>query len=252
MTVRVGTRLVGLRVSTPELAEASRRVLAPSLVPGLVAPPNVSVLATEAHVGRGLLLCYRSNAVVTRARSVRRAVQSALVLLSSYDPARAEGLVRIPAVVALRDRRAVVLSPPARMVLDALTPRLRRAGWTMLDATTADIDPSSGDLIVAPLPIEVDGEALSRLPGHRTDSRPVRPGRYPVVAWVDANRDGPEPPTSAAQVAVVAALAEELDGTTAPTVIEAVAAMLQDATWMSTTTIDAGDLEATVARATSG
>jgi hypothetical protein len=252
MTVRVGTRLVGLRVSTPEMAEASRQVLAPSLVHGVVAPPNVSVLTTEAHAGRGLFLCYRSNAVVTRARSVRRAVQSALALLSSFDHAVIEGLVRIPAVVAIRDRSAVVLSPPARMTLDALIPRLRTAGWAVLDATTADIDPGSGDVVVPPPAVEVDTDALSRLPGHPTDSPPVPPGRYRVVMWVDAGSDGSDPPTAAARVAVVAALADELDERTASTVIGAVAAMLQDALWVSAAGTDAGELAEAVSRATSG
>jgi hypothetical protein len=251
MTVKAGDRLVGLRVSTPELAEVARQVLAPSLVDGVTAPPNVSVLATDAHAGRRLLVCYRSGSVVTRSRSEHRAVESALVLLSSYGSPGSGDLVRVPAVVAVRDGRAVLLTPQARIALDALAPRLRQAGWALADSVTADIHPGTGMVVITGPTFAVDADALSRLPRDRADGPPAPPGRYPVAAWVDLTGDREEPSSPAARVAVVAALAEDLDGGNASAVLGAVTAMLDGAVWVTSPTVDAAQLAAAVATAAS-
>ena len=252
MTVEAGDQLVGLRVSTPELADAARLVLAPALVPGVVAPPNVSVLATEAQSGSGLLLCYRSSALVTRARSPRRALEAVVALISSFAPPGPGAGPRIPAVVALGSGRAVLLCPPSRMAMDGLAPRLRRDGWDLADVAWADIDPVSGDVIIDEPAVAVDTAALARLPRHRGDGRPPTPGRYPVAAWVDVAGEGPEPSTLAARVAVVAATAKDLDAASGPTAISAVAAMLANAVWATSATLDPGVLAHTVAAATAG
>ncbi|HWG73747.1 MAG TPA: hypothetical protein VG184_06805 [Acidimicrobiales bacterium] len=249
MTVKAGDQLVGLRVSTPDLADAARSVLAPALVAGVVAPPNVSVLATEAHAGSGLLFCYRSSAAVTRARSPRRALEAVVTLISSFTPSAPGAAPRIPAVVALGSGRAVLLCPASRMVIDRLAPRLRRDGWELVDLPWAEIDPTSGHVIIAEPAVAVDTAALSRLPLRRGDGRPPAPGRYPVAAWVDLAGDGPEPSTLAARVAVVAAAAD-LDAATAATTIEAVAAMLDRAAWATSASLDAGALAQAVASAT--
>jgi hypothetical protein len=61
LTVKAGPHLLGLRVSTPELAAAARVVLKPGLVVDPAAPPNVSIKETEARAGRPLFYCYRSG-----------------------------------------------------------------------------------------------------------------------------------------------------------------------------------------------
>jgi hypothetical protein len=240
---------LGLRVSTPGLTSLARQVLAPSIVDSITAPPNVSVLATEAHAGRGLLLCYRSGSVVTRARSQRRAVESAVALLSSFQPPASAGLVRIPAVVAIRGGHAALLSQQARGFIDALAPRLHRDGWVLADAVTADIEPSTGRIVIPGPTFAVDTDALSRLPRDRAEGPPASPGRYPVATWVDLSGDRQEPPSGAARVAVLAALAEDLTGRTASAVLRAVTAMLDGAAWVTSPTNDPADVAAAVSAA---
>jgi hypothetical protein len=240
---------LGLRVSTPDLAAVARQVLAPSLADGVTAPPNVSVLATEAHAGRGLLLCYRSGSMVARARSQRRALESAVALLSSFPTAAPTDLVRIPAVVAIRDGHAALISQQARGFLDAVAPRLRRDGWVLADAVTADIEPGTGRIVVPGPTFAVDSDALSRLPRDRAEGPPASPGRYPVTTWVDFSGERQEPPSAAARVAALAALAEDLNGHTASAVLRAVTALLDGAVWATSPTDDPADVAAAVSAA---
>lgn len=246
--MKVGDRLLGLRLSTPELAGAARAVLAPAIVAGVAAPANVSVLAPEVRTGHGLFLCYRSSALAARARSPRRALEAAISLLSSFAPPAVDELVAIPAVVAVRDGSAVVMSEAVRMVQDGLAPRLRGAGWSLLDSRTADIDASTGEVVVAPPAVAFDGRALAALPRPRNESRPAAPGRYRVAAWVGVAAGGApsDRESRAARVARLASTVEEISAGRWPLVMAALAAMVDGAAWLTTPTLDAAGIAAAV------
>jgi hypothetical protein len=249
LTVKAGPYLLGVRFSTPELVEMAREVLAPSLVEGVVAPPNASVKETSARAGRPLLYCYRSNVLVTRARSPQRALAAVASLLSTYVPP-ATSRLRLPALVAVRAGVAVLFSPKSWPVAARLVPRLQAAGWDVLDTLEADLD-SDAQVVIAPLAVTLDADALAALPGKPADvSRPA-PGRYPVLAWVDVADDEPMPETMAGRVTRVAAGAGSLDAASAPSVFETAAAMLRGATWAVSPTFEPNDITETLVRAVS-
>ena len=247
LTVKVGRYLLGVRFSTPELVDIAREVLAPSLVEGVVAPPNVSVVATRARAGRPLLYCYRSTMLVARARSPRRALAAAANLLTNCVP-RDPGGVRLLALAAMRTGEVALFCSESWRVAARLVPRLRAAGWEVLDAPEVDLDPE-GNLVIADSAVALDAAALARLPAHRSDETPPGPGRYPVAAWVAVAGEDPVPETMAGRVALVAAGMPDLDAESARSAFETTSVMLSRAAWAVSPTLSANDLAATLARA---
>jgi hypothetical protein len=247
LTVKVGPYLLGVRFSTPELVDMAREVLAPSLVEGIVAPPNVSVVATRARAGRPLLYCYHSTMLVARARSPQGALMAAASLLSSYVPLDA-GVVRLPALAAVRSGAAALFSAESWRAVAGLVPRLRAAGWEVLDAPEVDLDPE-GSVVVEPLAVALDAAALASLPAHRADGTRPSPGRYPVKAWVAVAGDDAMPETIAGRVTLAAAAIPDFEAESAPSAFQTIAAMLRNGAWAVSPTISSKDLAATLARA---
>lgn len=247
LTVKAGPYLLGVRLSTHELVEMARAVLAPSLVEGVVAPPNVSVKMTLAEAGRPLLYCYRSTLLVTRARSPKRALEAAISLLSSCVPSGTSG-IRLPALAAVRSGQVALFCPESRMVASRLVPRLRAAGWDALDPPAVDLDPE-GCVVIPSFAMPLDSTALAGLPASPFDgTRPV-PGRYPVAAWVAVAGTDPMPESMAGRVAHVAAGVSLSDIQRARPVFETTAAMLQRAAWVVSPTVEANDFAAALSRA---
>jgi hypothetical protein len=248
LTVKAGSYLLGVRFSTPELVDMARRVFAPSLVDGVVAPPNAAVKETAARAGQPLLYCYRSTMMVTRARSPRRAMEAVASLLSTYVHAEADG-VRVVAMAAERSGVMVLFSPEAWMVAHRLLPRLRAAGWEVLDAPEVALN-AEGRVVVPPPAVALDVDALAALPAHRSDGTRPAPGVYPVAAWVAVAGSDPMPETLAGRIALVTAVVPSLDAESAPSVIERVDTMLEGASWVVSPTVDPKDLTETLALAT--
>jgi hypothetical protein len=248
LTVKAGPYLLGVRFSTPELVDMARDVFASSLVEGVVAPPNVAVKVTEARAGQPLLYCYRSNLLVTRARSPRRAFEAASGLLSSYVRLGNGGL-RLFALPAVRSGVIALFSPESWQAVARLVPRLRRAGWEVLDAPEVELD-RAGGVVIAPPSVAPDATALAGLSAHRADGIRPAPGRYPVAAWVAlAGTADPMPESMAGRVALVTANVLSLDAESAPLVVESTAAMLGGAAWAVSPSLDSNDLAATLADA---
>ncbi|MGH9054845.1 MAG: hypothetical protein ACRDYY_03085, partial [Acidimicrobiales bacterium] len=232
LTVKVGEHLLGLRLSTPELVEAARAVLRPSLVDDVRAPNNVSVVETSVRTGTPLLYCYRSGWLMARARSTRRAMEAAIAFLSSYAPPAPGDPVRIDAVVAVRAGAAALLCPESRFVSDGLFPRLRAAGWQVADAPWAAIDASTGEAVIVEPAVEFDAAALAALPGSASEGGAPAPGRYPVRTWLAVAGEALQPGTPAGRVTAVASGAGGLACDGAQAVLEATAAMLRSAEWV--------------------
>jgi hypothetical protein len=242
LTVKAGPYLLGVRFSTTELLDMARAVLAPSLVEGVLAPSNISVKETHSEAGRPLLYCYRSNMLVTRARSPQGALRATASLLSSYVPPEA-GCVRLPACAAVRSGAMALFSSESWWVAARLVPQLRAEGWEVLEAPAVDLD-SEGHVLVAPLAVALDATALAGLPANRYEGTRPAPGRYPVAAWIAIPGVDPLPESSAGRVAHVAAGVREVDTRSARSIFETVAAMLQAAVWAVSPTMAANDLVA--------
>jgi hypothetical protein len=249
LTVKAGPYLLGVRFSTTELLDMARDVLAPSLVEGVLAPSNVSVKVTDSGAGRPLLYCYRSNMLVTRARSPQRALRATASLLSSYVPPKA-GCVRLPALPVVRSGVMALFSPESWWVVARLAPQLRAEGWEVLDTPAVDLE-SDGHVLVAPLAVALDATALAGLPANRYEGARPAPGRYPVAAWIATANFGvdPLPESRAGRVAHVAAGVRDVDTHSARSVFETVAAMLEAAVWAVSPTMAANDLVAALRQA---
>jgi hypothetical protein len=248
LTVKVGSYLLGVRFSTPELVDMARDVFAPSLVHGVVAPPNVAVKVTEARAGRPLLYCYRSNMLVTRARSPRRAVEAVARLLSSYIRP-ADGGVKLFALAAVRSGVMTLFTPETWVMAARLVPRLRSAGWEVLDSPEVELD-RDGHVVVESLAVALDASALASLPAHRADGIRPAPGRYPVRAWIAlAGTADPMPESLAGRVALVTSAIPSLDAESASSVVESTAVMLEGAAWAVSPSLDPNDLASTLAGA---
>lgn len=241
MTVRAGERVLGLRASTVELAQAAHAVLAPALVPGIAAPPNVSIVETKAGAGRPIYFCYRSGWLVTRARSIRQAIATACVLLSSYGEDCSAGLVRVESIVAVRVGSATLFGPETRNVLAGLVPRLHSAGWRISDHPWALLRPDGASVLVPPLSFAIDEPALARLPCHKSDTAQPEPGDYPVAAWVAPAPPNRDVSTLAGRIAQVAQGSPDL-GRDALVVLDTVRSLLQQAAWKVSTAFDAASL----------
>jgi hypothetical protein len=185
--------------------------------------------------------------LVVRARSPRRALSAAASLLSTCVPP-ATGGVRLPALPVVRSGVVALLCPESWLVAARLVPRLRSAGWEVLDAPEVDLDPQ-GNVVIAPLAVSLDALAVARLPAHRADGSPPAPGRYPVAAWVALAGGDPMPETMAGRVALAAAGIPDLDAESARSVFETTAAMLRVAAWVVSPTLSPNDLAATLAAA---
>jgi hypothetical protein len=250
LTVRAGRHLLGLRLSTPELVAAARAVLGAAVVPGIDdPPPNVSVVETSAGVGKPVYFCYRSGRFVTRAASPRRAMRAAATLLSSYDDSAATDSCQIDARVAIRNGEAALLTPESQVVATQLGPRLRAAGWELADTAIADLDPDSGEVVIAAPTVALDPAALAALASQASDGEPPAPGRYPVKVWVSVARTDRLLDSQAARVTAVAASSDSLGRTAASTVIEATRTMLRGASWAVSPSLDAGAIVRTLTAA---
>ena len=247
LTVKAGPYLLGVRFSTTELLDMARAVLEPSLVEGVLAPSNVSVKVTQTDVGRPLLYCYRSNMLMTRARSPQGALRATASLLSSYVPPEA-GCVRLPALAVVRSGVMALLSQESWWVAARLVPQLRAEGWDVLDAPAVDLD-AEGHVLIAPLAVALDATALAGLPANRYEGTRPAPGPYRVAAWIAIPGVDPLPESRAGRVAHVAAGVLNVDTQSARSVFETVAAMLEAAVWAVSPTMAAYDLVAALRHA---
>ena len=240
MTVRVGSRLVGLRMSTPELESAARAVFRLSIVETGNIPANISVVETSTRAGNPVYWCYVARRLVTRARGVQGALRTVAALLSTFsDTAVAEDVVVIEATVATHQGDAVLVCPESRFWAPGLSARLRMEGWDVNDSPWAHLDSGTGEVVIQPDAVEVDEVALMALPAHRLDGRRVPTGRYPVRAWVAPPLDIVDTSSHAGQVMGVAAESPDLHRDAAA-VFRAALNLISRAAWRVAASLDLG------------
>jgi hypothetical protein len=167
-------------------------------------------------------------------------------LLSTYAPPASGGL-RLLALPAVRSGQIALLAPESWLMASRLVPRLRVAGWQVLDAPSVELD-TEGRVVIAPLAVALDTNALAHVPAHHGDGIRPSPGRYPVAVWVAARGPDPIPQTMAGRVALVTSGVPSLDAASASAVVETATAMLKRAAWAISPSVNPSDLVATLAR----
>ncbi|MDP8969906.1 MAG: hypothetical protein M3N52_05330, partial [Actinomycetota bacterium] len=206
-TVRMGDHHLGVRPSSAQLREVLRALLAGYVVEQVQAPPNFSVrVGEDAEPGtKPLHLLYHSHTRVVRARSPRRVVDALLGRLELFaDPAQPRDRLRVDALGLVGGDRAVLVPARLRRKLATIERRLNHAGLAVVDLPHVDLDVATGELIHATAGLRLDPAALAALDGWERDPQEtVRPGRYPVVAWL-LDGAGGQPLSRAAGVLVAA------------------------------------------------
>lgn len=183
-----------MRTSTQQAGRLLRTALGGYVVDG-EAPHNYSLYLAAGDEGgiRPLQRLYRGGALEVRSRSAGRVVTALLGHLSWYAREPDEDLPAVQAMAVVRGGRAWLLPLDLRANLEHLEPALNRSGFAVVDELLPVVDPATAELVVREPVLEVDRGALGDLeglvPAPRRAEPQVRPGRYPLTAWVQHNHD---------------------------------------------------------------
>lgn len=178
---------LGVRSNTLEADHRVRRLLATRLIEGVDAPPNYSIWrAGDAHParGRGVHQLFRSHQKVARSQSFGRILHALCRQLDSHGPQPSDRLRLNVTTVLTEDGGAVLLPAPLFYEVDHLQPQLRRRNLRTLDVAHADLELTTGRVIVDPLDGALDRELNVQAGGDREEPDWARPGLYPVRAWM--------------------------------------------------------------------
>jgi hypothetical protein len=205
----VGSYHIGVRSNHPKVDGLLRAVLAAHLVEDDDAPPNYSVFVNSDERDlletQGLHFLYRTSTKIARSREVRPIFDHLLASLQGHLHRRQSDVLRVRAVGFVRGGRAVIAPAAVSRDWPAIEPRLRRAGVRLVDTSALQIDPTRRQLIVEPLELHIDDDALASVPGsaqgHSATINP--PGRYDVVAWLLDDRSGTTTGSTAHAIAEV-------------------------------------------------
>jgi hypothetical protein len=211
LTVRVGDRLIGVRVNDREVGDALRHVLGPAVAPVVTmpgaAPPNLSLLVgSESGNVHGLHFLYSRGSQAVRTASRTRLLRATLAHLDGFrDPP--PGATRLATRVFLHDGAAVLVDEVIGPMIDLVERRLTRLGYVPLDLPHALVDRDTLAIIVPAPGLGADPAALEALERRWEDAAgPVlRPGRYPLRALLVA--DAEQHPSAARRLARIASLA---------------------------------------------
>src|SRR5262249_28091209 len=119
----------------------------------------------------------------------------------------------------------------------------------LVDSTTAILDQETGQVVIPPLLVAVDGAALAVMPSEKSDGAPPAPGRYPVRAWVSVAGDKPSAETAAARVVALAAGSDGRGAGSAPAVLQTVSTVIRGAVWAVSPVLDAAAVVRTLNQA---
>lgn len=192
-----------MRSQTAEIDALLRRALAAHFVPGVEAPSNYSLIAPGSAADgrpRGVNILYRSAIAVVRSRTPGRAVRALLGYLGSHADEERDDVLLVRAFAVIAGDVAVLAPWISVYRIDALEPRLARAGLRPLDSPYAALDPATGELVAEEPRLDLDRAALALL--DREEPPPVATGRYPVRGWALLRpREDPVPFSRAEAVA---------------------------------------------------
>jgi thiol-disulfide isomerase/thioredoxin len=198
-----GEHHVGIKYDDADTAAVLDRLFTGARVDDARAPENFAVAlggtptTNGAGSSRSLKLLVHGNRQLVRSRSGARVLAGLLQQLSSAVGASSEAddaLLRVYATaVVSADGSAVLL--PAGLVdhVKQLQPRFAKIGVSLVDAPDVFIDPATAELVVPAPTIPFDSAVLDAIDVDVTlgSEQPwVRPGRYPLAAWLVVR--GPE------------------------------------------------------------
>lgn len=215
-----------MRCSSRALCQALETALAAHLVDDIEARANYSVREAEADGEFHLL--YRGGVVVVRTLDLARLVRGLLTHLFGHgDPP--PGLLRVDALILVRNGTAVLAPAVLRRDLARIERRLAQKGLAVLDAPFADVDPGQAELVVPPLPpsvhlLPLDAVGTSQRPRRREAA--VEPGRYPLASWAFPATDDAAPLTRAGALQLALRLSHGPRAADAPVMLERLAQVL--------------------------
>lgn len=138
-------------------------------------------------------LLFRGACVEVRTPDPERALGALLRHLQ--PPVTGPGLASLTAVALVRHGRATIVDEAFRAAVVNGERRLTDLGYHRSDAREVAIDAQAGEAVVAP-GREIDrsafGHVLGALPPRRRADPAVRPGRYPIEAWIFPGSSGQE------------------------------------------------------------
>lgn len=212
-----------------------RAALDAHLVDGTPQYSNYSLRLDDPAEGGAtpLKTLYTGSRTLVATRSKRRAIDALLRHLSAWALRGRPGLLEVEAAAAVGHGQALLLPPALARRSPRLERPLARAGWTLLDAPTVHLDPSTCELVVREPALTVDWQPLAPLrpDGERPagEGREIPPGNYPVAWWTFATTwdERVFSPGETAMVAV--SLARRPPGMAGEELLETVAGVLDGA-----------------------
>jgi len=188
---------VGIRYDALDTANVLDRLFPGARVKDGRAPDNYSVAlggtATTRGAGasRSLKLLVHGSTQLVRSRSGGRVLAALLQYLSgdlaSPDPA----LTQVNATPVVLDGEALLLPPGLVAFVKQLQPRLAKAGMTIVDTPKTWLDLATNELVVPAPAVPFDAAVLEELDADvklGSELPWVRPGRFPVRAWMMSRR----------------------------------------------------------------
>ena len=230
MAVRVGSQTLGVRSNSAALLDELRALLAPSVLSGVEAYPNITIQVGEDQKRvRAVPFVYRRGALAARATSIGHAVRATLGLLETFGPARGchPRLRPLRARALLGANGAVLVSEMFGPGLENQARRLWRDGLRIVPGAPILLDPGTLEVVVRAPRFDYDPDALSELdrryPRHETEfgfedvRAPVRsvaiftlcppdPGPAELLAQLFAFAVGNQRPACVEDLALLAAL----------------------------------------------
>ncbi|MFN8024871.1 MAG: PqqD family peptide modification chaperone [Acidimicrobiia bacterium] len=197
-----GEHHVGIKYDDADTAAILDRLFPGARVDDLRAPENYAVAlggtptTKGAGASRSLKLLVQGSRQIVRSRSSARVLAGLLQHLTddlaprdSADPS----LLRVYATPAVSDGRAVLLPAGLAEHVKQLQPRLAKVGATFVDTPSVWVDPVRGELVVPEPTVAFDAAVLDDVDRDvklGAELPWVRPGRYPIGAWLVVR--GPE------------------------------------------------------------
>ena len=196
-----GEHHVGVKYDDEQTALVLDRLFPGAAVDDARTPENYSVAlggtptTKGAGASRSLKLLVRGGQQLVRSRSGARVLAGLLQHLAAdlTPPASDASLLSVYATAVVSDGRAALV--PAGLVdhLKVFQPRLAKAGITLVDVPGPLLDPVTAELVVPEPTVTFDASVLDELDAETKlgNELPwVRPGRYPLAAWLVVR--GPE------------------------------------------------------------
>jgi hypothetical protein len=197
-----GDHHVGIKYDDADTAAVLDRLFPGARVDDPRASENFAVAlggtsaTTAPGAARPLKLLLHGSRTLVRSRSAPRVLAGLVQQLSAALRSRTDDdddpLLRVYATpVVSDDGRALLLPAGLADHVQQLQPRLARAGFAIVDVADVLVDPTTAELVVPEPAIPYDASVLHDVGSGADDDAPlgserrwVRPGRYPIEAWL--------------------------------------------------------------------